>query len=138
MWEGTGIVREMNVGLSGYLADKRFPDVAALRGRALPRIGTYAALSRDERHFAVRRFPERCTSCRDGGYHAIEMADGEVAIDTDLCDGCSLCSHVCPEGVNLRLPANFQPSQIRCPGLSSIYAERSNTGTCSIAGSVAI
>lgn len=111
MWEGAGIIRGMNEGLAGYLSRKRFAGVAALRGRALERIGTHAALSRDDRLFAVRRFPERCascgrcvTACRDGGYHAISITDREVIIETDLCDGCSLCSHVCPEGVIVMLP----------------------------------
>lgn len=111
MWEGAGIIRGMNAGLFEYLSRKRFTGVAALRGRALARIGTHAALSRDERHFAVRRFPERCrscgrcvTACRDGGYHAISMAGREVIIETNLCDGCSLCSHICPEGVIVMLP----------------------------------
>lgn len=111
MWEGAGIIRGMNEGLSGYLSRKRFTGVGALRGRALERIGTHAALSRDRRLFASRRFPERCTSCgrcvtacRDGGYHAVSMAGGEVVIATERCDGCSLCSHVCPEGVIVMLP----------------------------------
>jgi len=111
MWEGAGIVRGMSQGLAGYLAKKGFSNPGELRGRALPRIGTHAALSRSERHFAVRRFPERCmscgrcvTACRDGGYHAVSMADGEVIIATERCDGCSLCSHVCPAGVIAMLP----------------------------------
>jgi len=111
MWEGAGIVRGMNEGLSEYLSRKRFTGVAALRGRALARIGTHAALSRDERLFASRRFPERCrscgrcvTACRDGGYHAVSITDREVIIETNLCDGCSLCSHVCPNGVIVMLP----------------------------------
>ncbi|KLK87462.1 dihydroorotate dehydrogenase [Methanoculleus sediminis] len=110
MWEGAGIIRGMNAGLSGYLLRKQFAGVGALRGRALPLIGTHAALSRSVHRFAARVFPERCrscgrcvTACRDGGYHAISMVGGEVAIDRDRCDGCSLCSHVCPEGVIVML-----------------------------------
>jgi dihydropyrimidine dehydrogenase (NAD+) subunit PreA len=111
MWEGAGIVREMNAGLSGYLADKHFTGVAALKGCALPRIGTHASLSRSEFRFASAGFPERCTSCgrcvtacRDGGYHAISIVDQRAAIDRARCDGCSLCSYVCPEGVIVMLP----------------------------------
>ncbi len=111
MWGGAGIVREMNAGLSGYLADKHFTGVGALKGRALSRIGTHASLSRNEYRFATMGFPERCTSCgrcvtacRDGGYHAISIADRHVVIDADQCDGCSLCSYVCPEGVIVMLP----------------------------------
>ncbi|MFA4824813.1 MAG: 4Fe-4S dicluster-binding protein [Methanoregula sp.] len=84
----------------------RGPDVEALRGRAVPRIGTHTSLSRSESRFATTGFPERCTSCgrcvvacRDGGYHAISLREQEVVIDRNRCDGCSLCSHLCPEGV---------------------------------------
>jgi dihydropyrimidine dehydrogenase (NAD+) subunit PreA len=106
MWEGAGIIRGMNTGLSGYLALKKFAGVGELRGQVLPRLGTHASLSRSESRFATAGFPERCTSCgrcvvacRDGGYHAIALEDRKVVIDAHQCDGCSLCSHVCPEGV---------------------------------------
>ena len=111
MWEGAGIIRAMNAGLSGYLAEKHFPSVGALRGRALSRIGTHAALSRSVHRIAIRQFPERCascgrcvTACRDGGYRAISIADRQVAIEKERCDGCGLCSYVCPEGVIVMLP----------------------------------
>jgi dihydropyrimidine dehydrogenase (NAD+) subunit PreA len=106
MWEGAGIIREMNAGLSGYLAQKHFAGPGDLRGRALPRIGTHESLSRDEKWYATVGFPERCTTCshcvvacRDGGYNAIALEDRCVEIDAGRCDGCSLCSQVCPEGV---------------------------------------
>ncbi|MDO9323927.1 MAG: NAD-dependent dihydropyrimidine dehydrogenase subunit PreA [Methanoregula sp.] len=106
MWNGAGIIRNMNVGLSGYLAEKQLAGPGALRGRALPRIGSHASLSRDISSCAVAAFPDRCTSCgrcvtacRDGGYHAILLVDRHVSINSGQCDGCSLCSHVCPEGV---------------------------------------
>jgi dihydropyrimidine dehydrogenase (NAD+) subunit PreA len=113
MWEGAGIIRGMNAGLSGYLAEKGFTGVGALRGRALSRIGTHESLSRDHYRFAAREFPERCTSCgncvtacRDGGYHAISITGRQVTIDADLCDGCGLCSCACPEGVFVMRPGS--------------------------------
>lgn len=106
MWDGAGIIRTMKVGLSGYLAEKQLAGPDALRGRALPRIGSHASLSREVSSSAFPGFPDRCTSCgrcvtacRDGGYHAISLMERQVVIDAGLCDGCSLCSHVCPEGV---------------------------------------
>jgi dihydropyrimidine dehydrogenase (NAD+) subunit PreA len=106
MWEGAGIIREMNEGLSAYLARKRFAGIGALRGRALPRIVSHAALSRDGVQVAMAGFPDRCiacgrcvTACRDGGCHALSLADRLVVVDRKTCDGCSLCTLVCPEGV---------------------------------------
>jgi dihydropyrimidine dehydrogenase (NAD+) subunit PreA len=105
MWEGAGIIREMNAGLSAYLAQKHFNGPGDLRGRALSRIGTHESLSRDEKWYATAGFPERCTACghcvvtcRDGGYAAIAIDDRHVVIDAVRCDGCSLCSLVCPGG----------------------------------------
>ncbi len=106
MWDGAGIVRDMNAGLAGYLAEKHLAGPDALRGRALPHIGAHAALSREISRCAVAEFPDKCTSCghcvvacRDGGYHAISLVERQVVIDRSRCDGCSLCSHLCPEGV---------------------------------------
>jgi len=106
MWDGAGIIRAMNAGLSGYLARRKFAGVSDLKGRALPCIAAHAALSRATRSHATAGFPERCTSCgrcviacRDGGYHAISLEDRRLVIDARRCDGCSLCSHICPEGV---------------------------------------
>ncbi len=106
MWSGAGIIRDMTRGLSGYLAEKHFADVGALRGHALPGIGTHAALSRTDVSLAIIDFPERCiscgrcvTACRDGGYDAVSLEEQHVVIDKNRCNGCGLCSLLCPEGV---------------------------------------
>lgn len=106
MWNGAGIIRDMTGGLSGYLTEKHFADVSTLRGHALPGIGTHASLSRDTSQYASREFPERCiscgrcvTACRDGGYGAVSLEDRHVVIDKNRCNGCGLCSLLCPEGV---------------------------------------
>ncbi|NLD57442.1 MAG: NAD-dependent dihydropyrimidine dehydrogenase subunit PreA [Methanomicrobiales archaeon] len=106
MWNGAGIIRAMNNGLSEYIARKKLSGIADLRGRALSRIGTHAALPRNIAQVATLQVPGRCTACgrcvvacRDGGYGAITLVEGKVVIDPERCDGCSLCSLVCPEQV---------------------------------------
>lgn len=106
MWNGAGIIRAMNEGLSAYITQKKLSGISDLRGRALSRIGTHAALPRDAAQVATLQFPGRCTACgkcvvacRDGGYQAITLVDGKAVIDPGRCDGCSLCSLVCPERV---------------------------------------
>jgi dihydropyrimidine dehydrogenase (NAD+) subunit PreA len=97
MWEGAGIIRDMNTGLSAYLAQKHFAGPGKLRGRPLFRIAMHTALSRDKGCYATAGFPERCTSCgrcvvacRNGGYHAISLEDRQIVIDPGRYDGSSL------------------------------------------------
>ena len=104
MWHGFGIVKEMQAGLSTYLAGKEFSSPDRLRGLALAKLQAHQALSRADRVRPILSSPVACTSCgccviacRDGGYHAIALHDGKPAFDHSRCDGCSLCSHVCPE-----------------------------------------
>jgi dihydropyrimidine dehydrogenase (NAD+) subunit PreA len=104
MWNGYGIVKEMNRGLSSYLARKKFSSPGELRGRGLAGLADHGSLSRDARIRPVAA--EMCVSCgrcviacRDGGYGAIRMVKRKPVIDPDACDGCGLCILVCPEGV---------------------------------------
>jgi len=104
MWHGFGIVKEMQSGLSSYLAGKGFSSPDHLRGLALGRLQSHQSLSRTRRIRPVLSSPDACTSCgrcviacRDGGYHAIALHDGKPEFDNARCDGCSLCFHVCPE-----------------------------------------
>ena len=103
MLKGYGIVGALGEGLAGYLAEKGFASAGDLVGRALPRLGAHDDLSRTSR-VVFRIDPETCnrcqacvTACRDGAYQAISGEKGAVpVIAADRCDGCSLCSHVCP------------------------------------------
>jgi dihydropyrimidine dehydrogenase (NAD+) subunit PreA len=78
--------------------------VAGVIGKALERITTYEAL--DKKYFMIPVINgETCigcgacfVACRDGGYQSIIKTGKTVACDVNLCDGCSLCSHVCPVG----------------------------------------
>jgi len=104
MWHGFGIVREMQSGLSSYLAGKGVSTPDQIRGLALGRLRSHQSLNRAARIRPSLSARTRCTSCgrcviacRDGGYHAIALHDGNPEFDYSLCDGCSLCSQVCPE-----------------------------------------
>jgi dihydropyrimidine dehydrogenase (NAD+) subunit PreA len=104
MLRGYKIVEKMKSGLSDYLDEKGFGSVAEMRGYVLPKITAHEGL--DFAHKVVASIDEalctKCglchTACLDGGWQAIEMQSREVypRVRADKCDGCSLCTHVCP------------------------------------------
>ncbi len=105
MWDGYGIVKEMNTGLLHYLEQKGLASPDELRGRALPRLTSHQALDRTARIRPVLARPGACdgcgrcvVACRDGGYHAIRLSGKSPVFDTASCDGCGLCISVCPKG----------------------------------------
>jgi dihydropyrimidine dehydrogenase (NAD+) subunit PreA len=105
MWNGYGIVRDMNKGLASYLARKGFSSPDELRGLGLAGLESHGSLDRNSR---IRPFVAdrkkciacgRCvTACRDGGYEAIRLVRKKPVIDPAACDGCGLCILVCPYG----------------------------------------
>jgi dihydropyrimidine dehydrogenase (NAD+) subunit PreA len=113
MFRGFGIVDSMKKGLSTYLEEKSFQSVAEMRGKVLPKITSHEEL--DFAHKVVASIDEtlctRCglchTACLDGGWQAIEMEsrDAYPRVMIERCDGCSLCTHVCPvEGCITMVP----------------------------------
>lgn len=105
MWDGYGIVQEMNAGLLHYLEKKEFSSPDDLRGAALPRLVSHQSLDRRDRIRPVISLPEACNSCgrcviacRDGGYEAIRLMEKRPVFNMAVCDGCGLCIRVCPAG----------------------------------------
>jgi dihydropyrimidine dehydrogenase (NAD+) subunit PreA len=104
MLRGYKIVERMKLGLSDYMDQKGFGSLAEMRGYVLPKITAHEGL--DFGHKMVASIDEalctKCglchTACRDGGWQAIEMESRDVypSVRADRCDGCSLCTHVCP------------------------------------------
>lgn len=106
MWNGYGIVKEMNAGLLHYLEHKGLASPDDLRGAALPSLVSHQALDRSDRVRPVLDRPVACDgcgrcviACRDGGYSAIRLREKRPVVDDAACDGCGLCILVCPQGV---------------------------------------
>lgn len=104
MWQGAGIIREMHKGMAGYLNRKDLSGPNEIRGKALPNLVSHEELSRKVRYFPFVQ-QETCIrcgkcviSCRDGGYHALQLTRKGIVVDRGRCDHCSLCSLVCPSG----------------------------------------
>ena len=104
MFRGYKIVEKMKKGLSAYMDEKGFQSVAKMSGHILPKITAHEEL--DFAHKVVAAIDQdlctKCglcyTACMDGGWQAIEMDSRQVypRFVIERCDGCSLCTHVCP------------------------------------------
>ena len=77
--------------------------ITELKNIAIPKITSHEKLNKD-----YRMYPyidnERCGKCgkcvnicAESEYHALKKNDNGIAVDKNACEGCSLCSHVCPQ-----------------------------------------
>jgi len=103
MWNGYGIIEEMQEGLNSYLDNKGFADLKPVIGAALPKIVEFPKMPLTAR--ARASVDDTCsgcllciTACADGGFQAITGVKGEKVTISEKCDGCSLCAMVCPLG----------------------------------------
>jgi dihydropyrimidine dehydrogenase (NAD+) subunit PreA len=101
MWHGFSIIKDLTRGLTEFMQRKDYPNLNSLVGKALPKITTWAALSKLP-PLVAKVIDEKCTGCKkcviacaDGGYVAIQMKDNVAAINVEKCDGCGLCQVVC-------------------------------------------
>lgn len=121
MYNGFRIINDLKSGLSNYLEEKGNSAVKEIVGLALPKIVPHEKLDRTYR--VVSEIDKtkciRCglcyLVCRDAGYQAIELdGDRRPNVDSDKCDGCSLCVHRCPvkDCIRLKKVENFTEPRI--------------------------
>ena len=106
MLQGYGIITPLLAGLENYLQRKGIVQIQNITGAAIPKI---TARERLDMHWKLQSnvvAPEKCTrcakclvACSECAQAAIHFVDKVVTIDKNRCDGCSLCTHVCPQGV---------------------------------------
>jgi dihydropyrimidine dehydrogenase (NAD+) subunit PreA len=106
MLHGYGIIAPLLTELETYLQRKGIAQISALTGAAIPRITVRERLDMHWKRHSEVVAPEKCTrcakclvACSECGQAAIQFVDKVVTIDKQRCDGCSLCTHVCPQGV---------------------------------------
>ena len=101
MWGGVGAIDSMLQGLAEFMDRKGYPDLASIRGVALPHITSTDQLAKEPPKFA-RVDNEACKICdicrRVCFYGAISEVDGRIVTSRDACDGCGLCVEWCPRG----------------------------------------
>ena len=103
MWHGFSIIKELNEGLVKFMNRKGYSTLESMVGKALPRITTWAALSKLP-PVVARVIKEKCTGCKDcviacadGGFVAIQMRGKVALVNNEKCDGCGLCQVVCKD-----------------------------------------
>ena len=106
MLEGYSIITPLLRGLEEYMQKKGLHRLQEITGAAVPKLVAREQLNMN---WAVRSTvvaPEACVqcakcmvACQESGKAAICFVNQKVTIDRQRCDGCSLCTHVCPCGV---------------------------------------
>ena len=104
MENGYRIIDSLNQGLLNYMESKGFETIEDFRGKTLQYITQQIQLNRDYRLYA-QVDPEKCVacgkcvhSCADDGFGAMSIQNGKCVNDHETCDGCGLCSQICPAG----------------------------------------
>ena len=103
MFEGYGVVEDLKHGLKTYMHERGVKSLDELVGKALPALTSHEKLDRGLK-LVSSIDAELCllcgkchVVCRDARYNAINMGDDRMpVVDEEKCDGCSLCTHVCP------------------------------------------
>jgi len=106
MLNGYQIITAILQGLEEYVERKGIPALNAIIGASLAKITIRERLNMAWGVRSAVAIPEKCTNCAkclivcsESGKAAIQFIDKRITVDRELCDGCSLCTHVCPHGV---------------------------------------
>jgi len=104
MWEGYGIINELQDGLKRFMKYHNFCSVKDFVGLGNKKIESSSEnLSRNQQLIS-NIDKEKCIgcgkcyiACKDGGYEAISFSQERVVeVVKDKCVGCGLCKIVCP------------------------------------------
>ncbi|VBB07274.1 dihydroorotate dehydrogenase [Lucifera butyrica] len=121
MLEGFQIIQPMLAGLKSYMQEKEIKKLADICGIAAKKMTSHTNLSREYAAKAFLANPAECTFCRkclvacnESAYGAIQARGRQIQIDESKCDGCSLCSLVCPKQViKMKAPYYRQGQELR-------------------------
>jgi dihydropyrimidine dehydrogenase (NAD+) subunit PreA len=111
MWNGYGVFKTLLEGLSGYMEREGLTSLEGIRGKTLPYIVTIDELAKTA-PMAANVDPEKCINLTRGGckscgkvcfYGAIRFAPG-FSLDPECCDGCGLCTEICPANALRMVP----------------------------------
>ncbi|MBP3820596.1 NAD-dependent dihydropyrimidine dehydrogenase subunit PreA [bacterium] len=103
MINGYGVIKGLKSGLLNYLESKGFNDISKLKNIAISKITSHEKLNK-RYHLYPNIDSDKCCECgkcikicSESEYHALKKKENIIEIDKNVCEGCSLCSHVCPQ-----------------------------------------
>ena len=103
MLNGFSIINGFKSGLLGYLEQKGMDSISELKNIVIPKITSHEKLNKNHHLYPVID-NEKCGKCgkcvnicSESEYHALTKNENGIEVNKDLCKGCSLCSHICPQ-----------------------------------------
>lgn len=106
MLHGFAVIKPMLQGLEKYMERKNIKNLGDICGLAAQKMISHESLSRQRVAKAEIVDAGKCilcqkcvTACNESGYEAITNGAEGIIIDENKCDGCSLCSFVCPKDI---------------------------------------
>lgn len=102
MLNGYRIIKGLKSGLLNYLESKGFNDISELKNIAVEKITSHEKLNKKTHLYPAINSSKcvkcgKCTKiCSESEYNALYFNKEILCVDKELCAGCSLCSHVCP------------------------------------------
>jgi dihydroorotate dehydrogenase/Pyruvate/2-oxoacid:ferredoxin oxidoreductase delta subunit len=110
---GGAVIKKMKDGLTDYMAEKGFPDLAAMKGAIISELPEYQQVLDDyvrtKGKIVAFIDTEKCVNCgfceEICSYSAISLAKECNSVIKELCEGCGLCRIKCPVGA-IRLENN--------------------------------
>ncbi len=106
MLNGFAVIKPLLQGLEQYMKRKDVKNLGDITGLAASKLTSHKSLSRQCAAKAELMDAQECilcqkcvTACDESGYQAIHSGVQGIAIDEKKCDGCSLCSIVCPKNI---------------------------------------
>ena len=104
MLNGYSIINNLKTGLLNYLEEKGFDSPSELKDLAIPKLRTHEKLNKGY-HLYPNIDNEKCLKCgkcvkicSESEHCALDKNEKGIELDKNVCVGCSLCSHVCPQG----------------------------------------
>lgn len=102
MINGYGVINRLKKGLLNYLEEKKMDNLSCIKNKAVSKITSHNDLNKNyclkpsvDENICVKC--AKCAKiCEESEHNALSLQDKKIKLDEEKCQGCSLCSIVCP------------------------------------------